>query len=217
MEQSGSKTVGRRCPGKPSEERHRFKWFLWQEMTYSWVSPVAAFQRVKSVTIKNKTWGSLKGPCGPFRSLFLLVAVTQARMPLPSALQGDFVKVALKGVSRSLVLSTVMKVSAAVNYVEFEGSLIKGHKSAWIAKGDLLCCGCPVPLWQGPLGGMLQAVLLNKFFPLNLLIGNDFCPAPAEVSLQGAHPATAGMWLHLACLSPCCWLLLCDDNTGSHP
>lgn len=35
-------------------------------------------------------------------------------------------KVALK-VSRSLVLSTVMKVSAAVNYVEFEGSHIKGH------------------------------------------------------------------------------------------
>ena len=42
---SGSKTVGRKCPGKPSEERHRFKWFLWQEMTYRWVSPVAAFQR----------------------------------------------------------------------------------------------------------------------------------------------------------------------------
>ena len=55
-------------------------------------------KRVKSVTIKNKTWGSLKGPRGPFRSL--PVAVTQARMPLPSTLQGDFVKVALKGVFR---------------------------------------------------------------------------------------------------------------------
>ena len=173
-------------------------------------------KRVKSVTIKNKTWGSLKGPRGPFRSL--PVAVTQARMPLPSTLQGDFVKVTLKGVFRSLVLSAVMKVSAAMNYVEFEGSRIKGHKSAWIAKGDLLCSGCPTPLWQGPLGGTLQDGLLNKFFPLNLLICSDFCLAPAEVSLQGAHPAAAGMWLHLACLSPCCWSLLWDNNnTGSRP
>ena len=60
-------------------------------------------------------------------------------MPLPSALQGDFVKVALKGVFGSLVLSAVMKVSAAMNHVEFEGSHIKGHNSAWIANGDLLC------------------------------------------------------------------------------
>lgn len=138
-------------------------------------------------------------------------------MLLPSALQGDFVKVALKGVSGSLVLSAVMKVSVAMNYVEFEGSHIKGHKSAWIAKGDLLRSGNPAPHWQGPLGGTLQTVLLNKFFPLNLLICNDFCPAPAEASLQGAHPAAAGMWLHLAYLSPCCWLLLWDDNTGSPP
>ena len=75
-----------------------------------------------------------------------------------------------------------------------------------------------LPQVQGPLGGMLQDVLLNKFFPLDLLICSDFCLAPAEVSLQGAHPAAAGMWLHLACLSPCCWLLLWDDNnTGSRP
>ena len=64
MEQSGSKTGGRRCPGKPSEERQRFKWFLWQEMTYSWGGPVQHF-RVKSVTIKEKTWGSLKGHVAP--------------------------------------------------------------------------------------------------------------------------------------------------------
>lgn len=85
-EQSGNKTVGRRCPGKPLEERHRFKWFLWQEMIYSWVSPVAAlFQRVKSVTIKIKPGAALRGHVAPLEALFPLVAVTQAECLFHSA------------------------------------------------------------------------------------------------------------------------------------
>lgn len=63
---------------EPLEERSEFTRFPLQEQLGH---PGAAFQRELTVTIPNKTWGHLGRPQGPFRSLLLPVAVTQARVP----------------------------------------------------------------------------------------------------------------------------------------
>lgn len=112
-------------------------------------------QKVKYVTIKNKTWGSLKGPPGSSEArsskqlshhpecLFLpLCRATCAGRPYRS-----FWKPGQEhGNGSEPQPQIIWSLREAIQKVT------SGHKSAWTVKDDSLCPGHPLhPFWQGPL------------------------------------------------------------------